>query len=52
MGYRGVEMLDRVIKGGTIAPEEKNTQIPVVIITPENYNQPEIQKLLQTPDKF
>jgi len=41
-----------VIKGGTIAPEEKNIQIPVVIITPENYNQPEIQKLLQTPDKF
>lgn len=52
MGYRGVEMLDRVIKGGTISPEEKNIQIPVVIITPENYNKPEIQKLLQTPDKF
>jgi len=52
MGYRGVEMLDKVIKGGTIEESGKNTQIPVVIITPENYNQPEIQKLLQTPDKF
>ncbi len=50
MGYRGVEMLDTVIKGGTI--EQKKIQIPVVVITPENYNEPEVQKLLQTPDKF
>lgn len=50
MGYRGVEMLDKVIKGGTI--EEKKIQIPVVVITPENYDKPEVQKLLQTPDKF
>jgi len=50
MGYRGVELLDIVIKGGTI--DNKKIQIPVVVITPENYDQPEIQKLLQTPDKF
>lgn len=50
MGYRGVELLDTIIKGGTI--EDKKIQIPVVVITPENYNEPEIQKLLQTPDKF
>ncbi|MBD3305844.1 substrate-binding domain-containing protein [candidate division KSB3 bacterium] len=50
MGYRGVEMLDKVIKGGTI--EDKKIQIPVAIITPENYDTPETQKLLQTPDKF
>lgn len=50
MGYRGVELLDKVIKGGTI--EDKKIQIPVVVITPENYNEPEVQQLLQTPDKF
>jgi ribose transport system substrate-binding protein len=50
MGYRGVELLDKVIKGGTI--EDKKIQIPVVVITPENYNEPDVQKLLQTPDKF
>ncbi len=50
MGYRGVEFLDTVIKGGTI--EEKKIQIPVYIITPENYDKPETKKLLQTPDKF
>jgi len=50
MGYRGVELLDKVIKGGTI--KEKKTQIPVAVITPENYDKPEVQKLLQTPDKF
>ena len=32
--------------------EEKDVQIPVYIITPENYDTPETQKLLQTPDKF
>jgi ribose transport system substrate-binding protein len=52
MGYRGVEMLDKVIKGGKIEEDERNIQIPVAIITPENYNSPESQKLLQTPDKF
>jgi len=50
MGYRGVELLDKVIKGGKI--EQKKTQIPVAVITPENYDKPEVKKLLQTPDKF
>lgn len=50
MGYRGVELLDSVIKGGTI--EDKKIQIPVAVITPENYDSPETKKLLQTPDKF
>lgn len=52
MGYRGVEILDKFIKEGKIEEEERNIQIPVAIITPENYNSPESQKLLQTPDKF
>lgn len=50
MGYKGVELLDMVIKGGKI--EQKKTQIPVVVITPENYDKPEVKQLLQTPDKF
>jgi len=50
MGYKGVELLDKVIKGGKI--EQKKTQIPVVVITPDNYDKPEVKKLLQTPEKF
>ncbi|MDY0091696.1 MAG: ABC transporter substrate-binding protein [Candidatus Vecturithrix sp.] len=50
MGYHGVELLDTIIKGGTL--EEKKIQIPVAVITAENYEKPETQKLLQTPDKF
>ena len=50
MGYRGVEMLDTIIKGEKI--EDKKIQIPVYVITPENYETPETQKLLQTPEKF
>lgn len=50
MGYRGVELLDTIIKGGTLA--DKKIQIPVAVITAENYDKPETQKLLQTPDKF
>lgn len=50
MGYKGVEFIDKVVKGETI--DEKDIQIPVYIITPENYDAPETQKLLQTPDKF
>lgn len=52
MGYRGVDIIDRVIKGEKIPDSEKNVEIPTVAITPENYKSPEIQKLLQTPDKF
>lgn len=50
MGYQGVEFVDKIVKGETI--EEKDIRIPVYIITPENYDAPETQKLLQTPDKF
>ena len=52
MGYRGVDIIDRFIKGEKIRDAEKNVEIPTVAITPENYNKPEIQALLQTPDKF
>jgi ribose transport system substrate-binding protein len=52
MGFEGVSMLDAVIKGGKIAPDKKKTQIPVVIITPENFKQPDVQKLIQTPGSF
>jgi len=52
MGYQGVTLLDTIIKGGKIAPDQKKTQIPVVVITPENYKQPEVQKLMQTPGSF
>jgi ABC-type sugar transport system substrate-binding protein len=52
MGYQGVTMLDTVIKGGTIPPDKKKIQIPVVIITPDNYKSPDVQKLMQTPGTF
>jgi ribose transport system substrate-binding protein len=52
MGYQGVTMLDTIIKGGKIPPDKKKIQIPVVIITPENFKQPDVQKLLQTPGTF
>ena len=52
MGYQGVTMLDTIVKGGKIPPDKKKTQIPVVIITPENFKQPDVQKLLQTPGTF
>ncbi len=50
MGYRGVEVVHLV---RTDALDEKQyVELPPVLITPENYNQPEIQELVQTPDKF
>jgi ribose transport system substrate-binding protein len=52
MGYRGVTMLDTIIKGGKIPPDQRKTQIPVVVITPENFRQPDVQKLVQTPGSF
>lgn len=50
MGYRGVDTIDRYRKGEAIT--EKSIQIPVQIITPENFNTPEMQKLIQTPGTF
>ena len=50
MGYRGVEVVHLV---RTDALDEKQyVELPPVLITPENYDQPEIQELVQTPDKF
>jgi hypothetical protein len=32
--------------------EKKTVELAPVLITPENYKSPEVQKLLQTPEKF
>jgi len=50
MGYQGVAALDAFKNGKPI--ENKNVQLAPVLITPENVKSPEVQKLLQTPDKF
>jgi ribose transport system substrate-binding protein len=50
MGYEGVAALDAFINGETI--ENKNVELAPVLITPENVDSPEVQALLQTPDKF
>jgi ribose transport system substrate-binding protein len=52
MGYEGVTLLDIIIKGGKIPADKKKAQIDVVVITPENYKQPDVQKLMQTPGSF
>lgn len=50
MGYEGVSIIHEFIQGNP--PEDSAIQIPVRMITSENYEEPEIQALLQTPDKF
>ncbi len=50
MGYKGVETIDKVIKGEKI--KDRSIEIDPVLITQENVDKPEIQALLQTPDKF
>jgi hypothetical protein len=50
MGYEGVAALDAYINGQEI--ENKNVELAPVLITPENVDTPEVQALLQTPDKF
>jgi ABC-type sugar transport system substrate-binding protein len=50
MGYEGVGVIDKVIKGQKI--DRKKIELPPVLITADNYNTPAVQKLLQTPDKF
>lgn len=50
MGYEGVAAIDAFINGETI--ENKNVELAPVLITPENIDTPEVQALLQTPDKF
>ncbi len=50
MGYQGVAAIDAAIKKQPI--KQKNVLLPPVLITPQNVKTPEVQKLLQTPDKF
>ena len=50
MGYQGVGYIDQARKNGAI--DKKKIELPPVLITPENYKSAEVQKLLQTPDKF
>jgi len=50
MGYQGVAAIDAAINGKPI--ENKQVELAPVLITPENVKSAEVQKLLQTPDKF
>jgi ribose transport system substrate-binding protein len=50
MGYQGVTAIDNFING--IPTEPKSVELSPVLITPENVDTPEVQALLQTPDKF
>jgi ribose transport system substrate-binding protein len=50
MGYQGVAAIDAFINGTPL--EEKSVELTPVLITPENVDTPEVQALLQTPDKF
>jgi len=50
MGYEGVGVIDKVIKGQKI--DKKKIELPPVLITADNYHTPAVQRLLQTPDKF
>jgi len=50
MGYQGVDSIDKARQNTPI--EKKKIELAPVLITPENYKSPEVQKLLQTPEKF
>jgi ribose transport system substrate-binding protein len=50
MGYQGVGYIDQARKHQTI--DKKKVELPPVLITPDNLQTAEVQKLLQTPDKF
>jgi len=50
MGYQGVAAIDAFLKKQPI--KKKDILLPPVLITPENVKTPEVQKLLQTPEKF
>ena len=50
MGYQGVAALDAFKNGKPVSP--KTVELAPVLITPENVKSAEVQKLLQTPDKF
>ena len=51
MGYQGVAAIDAFSNGKTDR-RPRTSSWPPVLITPENVKSPEVQKLLQTPDKF
>lgn len=50
MGYQGVGCIDQARK--KIKIKNRKLELPPVLITPENYKSADVQKLLQTPDKF
>lgn len=50
MGYQGVSAIDRFIRHEKI--DKKKIELPPVLITPGNVKSAQVQKLLQTPDKF
>ncbi len=50
MGFQGVAAIDAFKNGRKL--DQPKLELPPVLITPENYKSPEVQKLLQTPDKF
>jgi hypothetical protein len=50
MGYQGVDCIDKARKN--VAIDKTKIELPPVVITPDNYKTPEVQKLLQTPEKF
>jgi ribose transport system substrate-binding protein len=50
MGYQGAGYIDQARKKAPI--QNKKVELPPVLITADNYHSPEVQKLLQTPDKF
>ena len=50
MGYQGVAAIDAYKNGQKI--ENPKIELAPVLITPENVKSEEVQKLLQTPDKF
>ena len=44
MGYRGVHAMDKVLKGEKVEP--RVVEIPAQVVTKDNFNDPEIQELL------
>jgi ribose transport system substrate-binding protein len=51
MGYQGVAALDAFKTTGK-KPDNPKVELTPTLITPDNYKTAEVQKLLQTPDKF
>jgi len=45
MGYKGVQAMDKVLHGQQVEP--KKVAIPATVVTMQNFNDPQIQQLLQ-----